>query len=83
MRKKKKHLSFVDLLKKHSLSLVLALLTIFFKGGAAILPDGYWRDFFQGFGDDTWGAFVVIVATKYFIEIGSPQSSSSKGKAGS
>ncbi len=76
MTKKKKSLSWH--LKEHSLSIVLALLTIFFKVGAALMDDGYWKDFFQGFGDDTWGAFVVVVATKYFIEIGSPQSSKSQ-----
>lgn len=58
----------------HSLSLVLAGMTIAFKLTGGLLPDGYWQDFCQGFGDDTWGAFVVVVATKYFMEKGSPQS---------
>ena len=59
---------------EHSLSLVLAAITIGLKISGAFAPEGYWQDTFNGFGDDSWGAFLIIVCTKYFIERGSPES---------
>lgn len=63
-------------LKEHSLSLVLAGITIALKTAGYIAPEGYWQDSLNGFGDDAWGAFLIILCTKYFIEQGSPESKS-------
>lgn len=67
-------------LKEHSLSLVLAGITITLKIAGYFMPEGYWQDSLNGFGDDSWGAFLIIVCTKYFIEQGSPESKDTSSK---
>lgn len=61
-------------IRAHSLSLVLLGLTLALKAGSYALDTGWWQDTLGGLGDDTWGALVIVVATKYFWEKGSAES---------
>lgn len=61
--------------RDHSLSLVIAGVWAVLHGLRFLVEkDGYWYDTFTGHADDAFGAFVIVVATKWFIERGSAES---------
>ena len=61
-------------LKDHSLSLVLASLWLTLTALAFVLPDGSVQDYLHNLAGDAFGAVLIVVATKYFIERGSAES---------
>ena len=61
-------------LRDHSLSLVIAAMWLALTLVAAAPLPQWWQDYFQGLAHDTFGALVIVIATKYFIEKGSTQS---------
>ena len=61
-------------LKDHSLSLVLTAIWAALTVAAFVLPDGALQDYLHNLAGDAFGAVLIVVATKYFIERGSAES---------
>lgn len=61
-------------LKNHSLSIFLGLLWVGLSIAAFLLPEGSIREFVHGHATASFGAFVVVLATKWLYEKGSAQS---------
>jgi len=59
--------------REHSLSLVLLVVFLAFLSAYATV--GWkWDDFWLNMAADTYGGLVIVFATKYFYERGSPES---------
>ncbi len=66
-------------LREHSLSIVLAGMWLGISVFAWLIASEWkWEDYFQGLAHDAYGAFVIVVATKYFVERGKRPSAESK-----
>lgn len=62
-------------LREHGLSVGLGAIVVAFGVWSRILEQGTWLyDIVQGFCHDTWGAFLIVLATKWLRERGSAQS---------
>lgn len=60
---------------EHSLSIFLTALFASFSFWSFLLEEGgAEQSYVQNLAGDTFGALLVVVATKYFMEKGSPQS---------
>lgn len=63
------------MIRQHSLSLVLAAIWFVLSGASAVPDQGTWfAQILANMAGDAFGALLVVIATKYFIERGSPQS---------
>ena len=62
-------------LRKHSLSIGLFCITVVLKIATLFFEQSSrWYDLFSGMGDDSFGAFLIVVTSKFWIESGSPAS---------
>jgi hypothetical protein len=64
----------VRFLREHSLSIVLGGFAIGFEVISAVLSEGWWRDFLLNYSGDAFGAWLIVVMSKWFIERGSAES---------
>ena len=60
--------------REHSLSLFLGALWVALTLAAFTLQDGPVQEYIHNLAGDAFGAFLIVVATKYFIERGSAES---------
>ncbi len=60
-------------LQRHSLGVILLALTLG-NGLGLLIHGGELRDFFNAFLGDSYGAFIIVIASKWFREEGSAES---------
>lgn len=61
-------------LYEHSLSIVIGCIWLTLLGVGYLMPNDKIQEYLYGLSHDAFGALVIVIATKYFIERGSKES---------